>query len=251
MVIFLTKPITSLPGRDGSSVGDVVVLKLLNEIPTQIEKQIRTFPPDKVGTITNIDTFIKELREIDNLRPYSLAPQWISQVIAKYELDVEFVNHSIRHALRQLIRGFTQNPLIAEHRATYVTMTVARFLIGNFLTIENLASIIEHLSLAKDSFESYRKYARTLTMEDYGKDKEFFVMGHTHYPEIVPMSSTTSNGRQYSKIYMNTGTWRELHKEAAYDHSLISYKTMSFAGFFKEDERMGHSFEFWMGSLDL
>ena len=238
-------------GRDNSSVGDVVVLKLLNEIPNQVMRQIETFNTSKMGSITNIETFVKELREIDNLRPYSLAPLWISQVIKKYDLDINLVNDSIREALKELIHDFTRNPLVSEHRKMYLVMTVAGFLIGNNFNIESLASIIEHLSLAKDSFETYRKYARTLSMEEYGQDKKFFVMGHTHYPEIVPMSSFNANGQQLSKIYFNTGTWRMLHKQGVYDDSLISYKTMTMAAFFKGDERMGHAFEYWTGSLDL
>jgi len=237
-------------GRDGSSVGDVVVLKLLNEIPNQVKNQIEKFDTKGMSDTTR-DAFIKELREIDNLRPYSLAPLWISQVIKKYGLDIELVNDSIRDALKKLIHDFTKNQLVSEHHKVYLVMTVAGFLIGNSFSIENLASIIEHLSLAKDSFESYRKYARTLSMEEYGHDKKFFVMGHTHYPEIVPMSSFNLNGQQFSKIYMNTGTWRMLHKQGVYDDSLISYKTMTIAAFFKDDERMGHAFEFWTGSLDL
>lgn len=238
-------------GRDASSVGDVVVLKLLNEIPRQIEQLIQKYPPDKIGTIADIDAFVKELHEIDNLRPYSLAPQWISEVMTKYELDVEFINDSIRGALRQFIHDFTRNPLVSKHHLPVIEMEIAALLLRSHLSIEDLASLIQLLSLNKDSFESYRKYARTLTMEEAGRDKSFYVMGHTHYPEIVPMSSSTENGRQLSKIYMNTGTWRTLHKKGIYDDSFISYKTMTIAGFFKGNERMGHTFEYWTGSLDV
>jgi UDP-2,3-diacylglucosamine pyrophosphatase LpxH len=238
-------------GRDGSSVGDVVVLKLLNEIPIQIEQQIRNFPPDKIGTITDIDTFVKELHEIDNLRPYALAPQWISEVIAKYELDAQFINDSIRGALKQLIHDFTKNPLVAPHHFTVIEMNIAALLLKSHLTIEDLSSVVEFFSLNKDSFESYRQYAKTLTEEQFGKDKSFYIMGHTHYPEIVPLSSFIKEGQQTSKIYMNTGTWRALHKKGIYDDSFISYKTMTIAGFFKGNERMGHSFEYWTGSLDI
>jgi UDP-2,3-diacylglucosamine pyrophosphatase LpxH len=238
-------------GRDASSVGDVVVLKLLNEIPRQIEKLLTTYSPDQIGTITDTNAFIKELREIDNLRPYSLAPHWISYVISKYQLNAAFVNESIRGALRQLIHDFTKNPLVSPHHLTVIEMGIGGLLLRSHLTIEDLASLIENLSLSKDSFESYRKYARTLITGEPGKGKTFFVMGHTHYPEIVPMSSFIKNGQQVSQLYINTGTWRPLHKEGIYDDSFISYQTMTMAGFFKGNERMGHTFEYWTGSLDI
>ena len=239
------------PGRDHSSVGDVVVLKLLNEIPNQIEQQLAHFPADKIGTITDIDTFVKELREIDNLRPYSLAPLWISSVIQKYQLDADFVNDSIRGALRQLIRDFTSNPLVSKQHWTVIELEIASLLLKSHLTIEHLARLVQLLSLTKDDMESYRNFARTLTTNDAGKDKTFYVMGHTHYPEIVPMSSCTVNGQVVGQIYMNTGTWRPLHKTGIYDNSFISLNTMTIAGFYKGNERMGHTFEYWTGSLDL
>jgi UDP-2,3-diacylglucosamine pyrophosphatase LpxH len=239
------------PTRDHSSVGDVVVLKLLNEIPKQIRQQLADFPADKIGTITDIDIFVQELREIDNLRPYSLAPLWISSVIQKYGLDIQLVNDSIRDALRQLIHDFTTNPLVSKQHLTVIEMEMTSILLKGHITIETLAVLIQRFSLSKDNMESYRQYARTLTTKGPGMDKTFYVMGHTHYPEVVPMSSCTRNGQVVGQIYMNTGTWRPLHKTGIYDNSFISLNTMTIAGFYKDNERMGHSFEYWTGSLDL
>ncbi len=242
-------------GRDGSSVGDVIVIKLLDEIPKQIlgsiDRFIKQHPGIRIGTDEGLQQFVKELHELDNLRPYTLAPAWISQIITKYELSVPFINSAMRAALRSLIRDFTLNPLVSKQFTTVLLMDLAGLLFSGNFSIETLADIIRFFSLSKDNFESYRKYAKTLTNNEAGKDKSFFVMGHTHYPEIVPMSSLLENGRQYSKIYMNTGTWRTLHKQGIYDNSFISYKTMTIAGFYKGNERMGHSFEYWTGSLDL
>ena len=239
------------PSRDHSSIGDVVVLKLLNEIPKEIEQQLSDFPAGRIGAIAGIDLFVKELREIDNLRPYTLAPQWISDLIKKYDLDIGFVNDSIRGALRRLLQDFANNPLISREHLLVLEMKITDLLLMGDVTIESLASLVEHLSLSKDNFESYRAYARALTTNEAGKDKTFYVMGHTHYPEIVPMSSCVVDGEVVGQIYMNTGTWRPLHKTGIYDNSFISLNTMTIAGFYKGNERMGHSFEYWTGSLDL
>ncbi|HEY6082830.1 MAG TPA: hypothetical protein VIU45_05180 [Chitinophagaceae bacterium] len=242
-------------GRDGSSIGDAIVIKLLDEIPKKImdsiDQFIQQYPGSRIGTVEGIQQFVKELHELDNLRPYTLAPAWISQIITKYELSVQFINDAIRAALTALIRDFTINPLVSKQLSTVISMNLAGFLFSSRFSIETLARVIQFFSLNKDNFESYRKYARTLTAAKAGKDKEFFVMGHTHYPEVVPMSSFLEKGQQHSKIYINTGTWRTLHRQGIYDHSFISWKAMTIAGFFKPDERMGHSFEYWTGSLDL
>ncbi|XZF16192.1 hypothetical protein ACTHGU_08640 [Chitinophagaceae bacterium MMS25-I14] len=237
--------------RNASSVGDVVVIKLLNEIPKQIEKQIRKYPQGRVGTEEQIQDFVKQLKEIDNLRPYSLAPDWITQVLREYDLDEDFINDSIRDALRAILHSFTQNVLVSEHKNVEIAMRLFRFFLGRHFNISDLGSLIDHFSLNRDDFESYKEYARKLSVDNVGADKDFFVMGHTHYPEIVPLSSYMEDGKRRSKIYMNTGTWRSLHKRGHYDDSFISYKTMTIAAFYKADERSGRPFEYWIGSLAL
>ena len=119
------------------------------------------------------------------------------------------------------------------------------------LRVADLATVIHFFTIDKDRFDSYRKYARSMNTEVNGRNKFFYVMGHTHYPELVPMSSFSENGQTYNQIYINTGTWRTLHKTGLYDDSFISYKTMNIAAFYKGNERGGHHFENWTGYLDL
>ncbi|MCW3106091.1 MAG: hypothetical protein JWQ09_597 [Segetibacter sp.] len=236
------------PHRDASSIGDVVVIKLLNEIPKKIEECIRK-SPKSAGTDDEINTFIKQLREIDNLRPYSLAPAWITQVLKDTKLDSHVVNKAISEALQLLIEDFRDTEIIAENHWLGIKMRLAG-LVADFFDVETLGSVISHLGFSKDQFESYKQYAIEVSKDE---EKDFFVMGHTHYAEVVPMNSyVDDNGVKRSKIYMNTGTWRSVHFQGEADkNSFISYKTMSIAGFFKPDERKGRSFEFWTGYLAL
>ncbi len=236
------------PHRDTSSAGDVVVIKLLNEIPKKIEECIRK-SPKSAGTDDEIKAFIKQVREIDNLRPYNLAPAWISQEMKVTKLDSDVVNKAISEALKLVIEEFRHNKIISENRLLSLEMKLAEWITGIF-SIETLGAVINHFGFDRDQFESYKKYAIEISRDE---QKDFFVMGHTHYAEVVPMSSyTDDNGVKRSKIYMNTGTWRSVHFQGQGDKdSFISYKTMTIAGFFKPDERRGRAFEFWTGSLAM
>jgi UDP-2,3-diacylglucosamine pyrophosphatase LpxH len=236
------------PDRDASSVGDVVVIKMLNEIPKKIEECIRR-SPKSAGTEEEIKTFIKQIREIDNLRPYSLAPAWITQVLKETKLDSEVVNKAISDALELVIEDFRHNEIISENHWLSFKMKLAE-MVADFFSIETLGDVISHLGFSKDQFESYKQYAIEISKDE---EKDFFVMGHTHYAEVVPMNSyVDSNKEKRSKIYLNTGTWRSVHFQGHADKdSFISYKTMSIAGFFLPDERKGRSFEFWTGYLAL
>ena len=239
------------PHRDASSVGDVVVIRLLNAIPAGIKKYL-TESPERAGTEEEINTFIKQLREIDNLRPYTLAPAWITQIMQETNLNPEIVNKAIGHTLRTLIRKFAENSMIASNRMLKYELKVANILFGKHFSIRVLSYLIGHTALGKDRLESYKKYAVQMA---HDQDKDFFVMGHTHYAEVVPLSNylETAKGKKTkrSKIYVNTGTWRSVHFKGYEDDSFISYKTMSIAGFFKPDERKHRPFEFWTGSLAM
>jgi len=235
------------PHRDASSVGDVVVIKLLNEIPKKIEEFIRK-SEKSAGSDEEIKSFVKQLREIDNLRPYSLAPAWISQVLRETKLDNEVVNKAISEALGSVLENFQNNEIVSKDHWLGLKMKFAE-LVAEFFSVETLGNIISHLGFSKDQFESYKQHAIDISRDE---DKDFFVMGHTHYAEVVPMNSYVYNDEKRNKIYINTGTWRSVHFQGQADkNSFISYKTMSIAGFFKPDERKGRSFEFWTGYLAL
>ena len=235
------------PHRDASSVGDVVVIKLLNEIPKKIEEFIRK-SPEPAGTNEEINTFIKQVREIDNLRPYQLAPAWITQVMKETNLNSDIVNEAISDALESVLEEFRKNEIISENRWTNLGLHIFEWA-AEFLSIETLGGIIGRLGFSKDQFESYKKYAIEVSKDE---DKDYFVMGHTHYAEVVPINSYVLNNEKRSKIYINTGTWRAVHFQGQGDKdSFVSYKTMSIAGFFKPDERRGRAFEFWTASLAL
>jgi UDP-2,3-diacylglucosamine pyrophosphatase LpxH len=236
------------PHRDASSVGDVIVIKMLNAIPAKIEKYLENCK-EKAGPPEEIKAFIKQLREIDNLRPYTLAPAWITQVLKEAKLNAKIVNEAIKHALQAVIKEFVKNNMVSKDFMLKIEMTLVKLFLGGNFNIGVLSSLINHTSYSKDRLESYRKYAITMA---HGQEKDFFVMGHTHYAEIVPLSNyVDKEGVKRSKIYINTGTWRSVHLRGFDDNSFVSNKTMTIAGFFKSDERKGRSFEFWTGSLAL
>ncbi|RFM25747.1 metallophosphoesterase family protein [Deminuibacter soli] len=232
------------PHRDASSVGDVVVIKLLNMIPAGIEQYL----VEQAGLDRNSDkvkNFVRNLREIDNLRPYTLAASWIMQVAQTADLDNDLLDKATRHALNIALKNFVKSPLVAASRKLKMQMTIARWVV-NAIGIGPLSWLVDHTQFGQDKMESYRAYALQLSARH---NYSFFVMGHTHYAELVPLGSYNNN--KNGKIYLNTGTWRTVHLRSIADNSFISHKTITMAGFFKNDERRGRPFEFWTGALAL
>ncbi|HEX5151204.1 MAG TPA: hypothetical protein VFW07_07130 [Parafilimonas sp.] len=233
------------PNRDASSVGDVVVIKLLNKIPGRIGEYLYKY---SAGAPEEIEKFVKKLREIDNLRPYALAAAWIAQVIKETNLPGDVINKAINLTLKELITEFTNNELVSKKELLRINMLLVRLIFVWNLHISVLGNLINHTPFSKDKLQSYRKFAISMARN---QDKDFFVMGHTHYAEIVPLSVYKKDEAIRSKIYINTGTWRTVHLQSLVGKDFVSYKTLALAGFFKENERRGRPFEFWTGSLAL
>ena len=79
------------------------------------------------------------------------------------------------------------------------------------------------------------------------KEKTLYVAyGHTHNENV----SFLGVDKRFHKYYINTGTWRE--RILASNTGVFSrYKTMTYAIFYKPEERMTDfpSFELWNGAL--
>ncbi len=232
------------PHRDDSSIGDAVVIKLLNAIPDRIEHYLQP-SADKLDP-DELKAFIKALHEIDNLRPYTLAADWIDYKRKESKLPAAIINPAISLALREVIAEFRQCPLVAKNKQLSIILWFVKLMFGRGFNIAHLGYILKVLHKTKDTPESYRKYALEMANK---QDKDFFVMGHTHYAEAVPLYNYDEGKR--SKIYLNTGTWRSVHFKPLQGDGFISYKTMTIAGFYKPNERKGRPFEFWTGYLAI
>jgi UDP-2,3-diacylglucosamine pyrophosphatase LpxH len=234
--------------RDESSVGDVVVVKLLNAIPQRVEHFLTTTEGMDTGN-EDLILFIKKLREIDNLRPYGLAPAWITEAIKQTKLEDKLVNRALGEALKLSVLEFLENKMVNTSWRTklYIFFAKKKFLSHDF-NVVLLSKLLKDSSFTRNQLESYKQFA---VQQAKDQPKDFFLMGHTHYAELVPICNYIEDKKQRSKIYMNTGTWRQVHLLGDNGTDFISFKSMTIASFYKGDERKGRSFEFWVGSLSL
>lgn len=245
---FDTTNFQQLPGRTASSVGDVVVIKMLNKIPGAVGNYLLSHPGNPYSKEKVIE-LVGQLREIDNLRPYALAPAWIMHIKKQLKMEHALVNEAVGKAVQEVLVDFARNELVAANGWLAFKMRFAAWLLRRFISIDTLGKLLQHTSYVKDNMESYKEHAVTMARN---QQKAFFVMGHTHYAEVVPLRTYVDNaGVVNEKIYINTGTWRTVHVQGIEGNYFISYKTMTIAGFFTPDERKGRAFEYWTGALAL
>ncbi len=235
--------------RNTSSLGDAVVVDLLNRFSVEVMARLGDELPKEC---------FEGLKEIDNVRPTLIAPVWVNSIllracrdktlIAKIKqiwdnLADEFINLPFVRARDSAINLFDSvdklewalkfskgvSPQFASQVVTWIQEKLAR---GGVTHFQN--------ALAESAFQD--------------RTARYIVHGHTHHQEIVPLDSFYSNllGTSIDQIYFNSGTWRRVHelaKARVMEQEFIGYHVMTYLAFFKNDERRGRPFESWSGSL--
>jgi len=234
-------------GRNGSSLGDAFSIEMVSRIPWEVKRQLgNDLSPE----------FIQSLRNIVNVRPTLITPLWISgqlkqnnvpkseqekikkiwDELAKEFLDLEFVHSLDRHfefdavdALKVLLQFSSQ---------------------VSFKTIDDIVKWIREWFKTGES-----TFSRNALKEPafQNQTSQFFVYGHTHHPEIVPLDSYHDARRKpVNQMCFNTGTWHTYYDLAVSnpgEEKFIPYQILSYLSFYKDDQRGGRRFEAWTGSL--
>ena len=225
--------------RDASSLGDVIVIELLNRFPDEIRKQL-DLPLH----------FNEGLKEIDNVRPLLLIPVWIDALLDNTCSEYPDLVKEVKAIWNSLVDDFLELDFVRNRDQWWNPIDVVDKLqmglkLSSTLSFDKIAGIISWFSKMQDTKgESYHQFA--LNEQAYLDKEGFIVFGHTHHSEIVPLNSENNK----DQIYMNSGTWRAVFEITKHEKPrFVSHKVMTYLAFFKGDERSGRSYEVWTGNL--
>ncbi|HHT9126322.1 MAG TPA: metallophosphoesterase [Candidatus Brocadiia bacterium] len=230
--------------RDASSLGDAIVIDLINRFPKAVK--------DDIGAATDPD-LISRLKEIDNVRPLIDVPLWIHGACRRAK-TVE-IGEKVKDVWNNLVDEFLKIPFVAEHNtwspADVVDNLRRGLKISKSFPFKVMAKITSWLGSLQPTRDDYRDKAfREVYMKE--NQAEFALYGHTHGYEIQPLDEVPQ------KTYFNTGTWRKVHVKAAYDvenQEFLNWHVMTFIAFYLENERLDkvtgakRRFEVWNGAL--
>jgi len=226
--------------RDGSSLGDAIVVELLNQFTALVDSD-PILPQD-----------CKEaLREIDNVRPLTMIPAWVYGTIRR-----SCGEHGKRvvQIWRQVARAFLQVPFVRQH---YLWLNPFRDIfslwlglaLSLFLPLRILSSAGALVGRGRDR-PSYLDTMKEDWLQE-GKAQSV-VYGHTHRQVVVPLRATLGSTTT-PQIYFNSGTWRPVHDLAVFQQNqqqFVGYHVMTYLAFFDGDEFNGRAFDSWSGTLD-
>ena len=229
--------------RDASSLGDAIVIELLDRFGIAVRNQVGPRLPEACDA---------GLKEIDNVRPLSMIPIWVDGLLTN--TCTPDLAREIKEIWNDLVQEFLHLDFVKSRPFGSSMLIKLGFEISSEVPMAGLSDVTAWFSSKfgggrAESFYPYALQEKAFT-EGWAK---FIVYGHTHQYEIVPLQSIQQGSTITNQVYINSGTWRPVHELARFhpgQKGFIGYHVMTYLAFFKRDERKGRTFESWTGALD-
>jgi len=229
-------------GRDASSLGDAIVIELLDRFGVEVRRRLGGQLPAACES---------GLKEIDNVRPLSIIPIWVDGLVSN-TCSPELA-HEIKQIWNEMVHRFLSVDFVRSRPFASSALLKLGLEISGDVSLAGLSDVAAWFSAKLGgNAASFYPYALHEAAFSQGWAK-FIVYGHTHHYELVPLQSVQQMGKSVDQIYINSGTWRPVHELAQFhpgQKHFVGYHVMTYLAFFKNDERRGRTFESWSGSLD-
>jgi len=227
--------------RDASSIGDAIVIDLLNSFPEAVERD---------SLLCKNEALCNRVKEIDNVRPILDIPAWIQGVCNEYP-GVEERLHEIWN---NMVKDFFSIQFVKDRgRMGFLKMALCLTSSFSFGRLKKILGnwIVRHFYNKSDDYKGYAYNEAALKSNSV----RYVVYGHTHHAEQVALDTIQIPPKTViEKMYFNTGTWRKVFEQTAFDTKkckFIGWYVMTFVLFYLEEEKeKDRHYEVWSGSLD-
>jgi len=238
-------------GRDASSLGDCMVIELLNRFPHDVAQGLG---------IDLDDRLIVGLKEIDNVRPLLLIPTWLLGVLRREEQrGRKGITEKVMAVWSGRVDAFLSHPFVRSLDKPFKNDLVDGLQVALRLSKhESILALSSKLPTWMQALvvggDSYAPQALTEEAIKSGA-VDFAVYGHTHHAEVVPLTAVddgdTVTGEQ---LELNAGTWRCVHERCIGPGQQLNFApshVMTWLTFYAPGERKGRRYETWSGQLDV
>lgn len=231
-------------------IGDPITTELVSRLSFELHNRLAqtNLPPDEQKRI------IKNFQEIDNVRPLAAVIEWLLYQVKE---KPSWLVDAIEEAVDAVIRHFNNlefvnawykrhdkwlDPFDKADQIQIALYILEKFKVFSLEKLFALATKAEGMH-----FKDELRHAAPDEPALLDPAVRYVVYGHTHEPLVAPMRVRSSR----EQIYLNTGTWRTRHQKSDRDASFVSWKNMTYAIFYQEEERPGREahFETWTGTL--
>jgi UDP-2,3-diacylglucosamine pyrophosphatase LpxH len=242
--------------RDASSIGDAIVIELLNKYPQAVEAELNALVTKGDVTRDEKDTITSMLKELDNIRPVLDAPSWVLMVSKKTGNPA--ARRAIEEAWESCVDDFFRVPFIAKQDKFMWPDTIDLLQVALHLSSHTSKKILEKIAEFKEKLWPSKCegcYPQNAFAEQKVRSGEvsYVIYGHTHDEQIVPMDQIPlPGGLTQDKIYFNTGTWRKTWNKALFDpvnREFIGWHVLTYVAIFRPSENGTYNYEVWNGAL--
>jgi UDP-2,3-diacylglucosamine pyrophosphatase LpxH len=234
--------------RDASSLGDAIVVELVNRFAVEVARDLGDDLPDAT---------VAGLRELDNIRPVLLIPVWIDGLLER-TCAWPALRKEVKRTWDRLAEEFLALPFVRQrdswHPADLVDGLERLLKFSQRVTVGWAAKLVAWLHGLRGNAEA--SFARQALAEQEFRNRRarYIVYGHTHAVETVALDTSFAESRSLEQVYFNSGTWRRVYRPAIlapHEHEFIATDVMTYTSFFQGDERKGRPYETWSGTLGL
>jgi len=235
--------------RKLSSIGDAIVIDLLNRFCATVERQLGQELPAEC---------LAGLRQIDHVRPLLLAPVWVDSLLQRTCTDRKLAQE-VKRIWDAVADRFLNLPFVRECAEYLPALTLDKLAIAlkfsKGVSLHLLGQLFSWVS-EKLPCANERPTAQDAMSEPAFKNRRArtIVYGHTHDQQLVPLRVAPDTAGLFQQTYVNTGTWRVLNQRVPFQGDppeFVSHWVMTYVGLYQGDERGGRSFETWSGTLAL
>jgi UDP-2,3-diacylglucosamine pyrophosphatase LpxH len=239
--------------RDASSLGDAIVIELLDRYPDEVGRELDSLVQGQQITIDERKRIVERLKELDNLRPATEAPSWVLSVLG--DTPNPDARKVIETTWRRCVDQFFKVPYVHDQDKPFwpdkVDLLQATFQLSSHLS----KTVLERVTEWKSRFafadpDKHYLYAAGEEPRIRSGEASYVLYGHTHNHVMVPIEHVRfSNGNIQDKVYFNTGTWRMTWNKASANRDFVGWHVLTYITIFHEKENGFYNFEVWNGAL--
>ncbi|HEX8961278.1 MAG TPA: hypothetical protein VF775_06870 [Geobacteraceae bacterium] len=242
--------------RDASSIGDAIVIELLNKYPLVAGEKLDGLVATGRLPRDERDRIFAQLKELDNIRPLLDAPSWVLMVSDR--AGSAEARQAITDAWEECVNQFFHVPFISKQDKFLWPDTIDLLQIALRLSSHTSKRLLEKLVELKERFVADNGeggYAKAAFAEAKVRSGEagYVLYGHTHEHLILPMDQVPlERGSTLDKVYFNTGTWRKTWNKACFEHvgrEFIGWQVLTYVTIYRPTENRQYNFEVWNGAL--
>jgi UDP-2,3-diacylglucosamine pyrophosphatase LpxH len=259
-------PAAIQPGHyDKVPIGEVITSEIAAKLPGCVRDELRSVPD---LTDPQRNAIASRFMTIDDVRPLAAILPWLlghlrhtAKAYPSSALD------AIKRAIDRVLREFRDLDFTRQWLRDHDTW----YFLDQADKVQGILAIVESLNVSTliRGLPSVERFLRTREGDNHASDAArelqrlnvtsdqpflYLLYGHTHTPVQRPIG-TLDDGR--GLVYLNTGTWRPLCRQATATGEFMAWKTLTYTILYhpqrdpeSQAAKAGYpTFETWTGSL--